>query len=157
MTVGNKSPSQKTFPATLDHLYAMLQLICTNALEVGFDENELAKIELACEEALVNIISYAYPHKKGELEIDCQSTEKGIAISLKDQGIPYDPVSHSEISKKVIDNPDPIELRKLGGFGIFFIMTLMDEVRYTREGDSNVLLLIKNKTVPGTVAGHHVP
>lgn len=148
MTVGNKNPSKK-FPATLDQLYAMLQLICGQAMELGFDEMELAKIELACEEALVNIISYAYPGKQGEIEIELKPYEKGIEIELTDQGIPYDPVSQSEITKRVLDNPDPIELRKLGGYGIFFILTLMDDVSYSREGDNNVLKLIKYKSSEG--------
>jgi len=146
MTVGNND-STKSFPASLDHLYAMLQFICSNAVHDGFDEMELAKIELACEEALVNIISYAYPEKGiGEIEITCLIQDNQIEIRLKDQGVPYDPVSNAATYKQIMQNPDPIELRKLGGYGIFFILTLMDEVSYKREGDNNVLTMVKKKT-----------
>ena len=145
MTVG-KNTSFKTFPAALDHLYSMLNFVCEHVIEAGFTEMEMAKIELACEEALVNVISYAYPQKSGQVEINCHHLQKGgIEIRITDQGIPYDPVSHADISKKTIDDPDPIELRKLGGYGIFFILTLMDEVSYKREGECNVLTLVKKK------------
>jgi len=33
---------------------------------------------------------------------------------------------------------------KEGGMGIFFIRTLMDSVTYTRQGDCNVLEIIKH-------------
>ena len=37
----------------------------------------------------------------------------------------------------------PIEERKIGGLGVYFIRSIMDEVHYRREQDRNILTLIK--------------
>lgn len=146
MTAGKQKSASKEFPATLDHLYEMLQFIYTHAIDLNFDMGDMSKIELVSEEALVNIISYAYPDKKGTIEIFVEGVQEGILIRLSDKGIPYDPVKESKISKEVVENHDPVELRKMGGYGIFFILTLMDKVSYAREGDKNVLTLVKYRS-----------
>lgn len=95
----------------------------------------IARLELACEEALVNIISYAYPEKEGAIVIECTDPEKpGLKISLRDQGIPYDPLDQ--------ERAPPTEDR-LGGYGIPLIIKIMDRVQYQREENDNVLTLVK--------------
>jgi serine/threonine-protein kinase RsbW len=130
----------KTFPASLDKLYEMLSFIKTQASLAGFDEGVNSKIELACEEALVNIITYGYPANRGNIAITCSNpSQKGITIEIKDRGIPYNPLTNA---KKF--NPSlSLETRSLGGYGVFFILKLMDEVNYKREDSSNILTLTK--------------
>lgn len=120
----------KKFQASLDQLYDMLDFIRDEAKSVGFEPRSVSKIELACEEALVNIIQHGYPDFRGNIEIFCLRPEsKGIKIVIKDHGIPFNPLS---LSKK-----------EGTGYGIFFIIRLMDEVSYVREENSNILTLVK--------------
>ncbi len=129
------------FPASLDHLYQMLSFIREFVEGMGFNTSDLSKIELAAEEAIVNIISYGYSSHQGNIEITCQSPNpETVHITIKDDGIPYNPVAnHKEKSKLDLNNCT------VGGYGIYFIVKIMDDVKYTREDNSNVLMLVKRK------------
>ena len=128
----------KTFSASLDKLYEMLQFVREQANAARFDGSVSSKIELAVEEALVNIISYGYPNTTGTIEIQCTiSNFSGIKITIRDKGIPYNPLTSSKIFTP------PLEGRSVGGYGIYFILKIMDEVDYKRENNYNVLTLVK--------------
>lgn len=132
----------RVFPAHLDALYEMLSFIKNHAKSIGFQSASLSQIELASEEALVNVISYGYIENKGEIEIELiehrprdENDAPGIQIVIKDRGIPYNPL---ESTKESSDS-----MAILGGYGVFFILKTMDEVKYKRENNSNILILIK--------------
>lgn len=126
----------KTFPASLDNLYPMLSHVRLTAITVGFSEENLSKIELALEEALVNIINYAYPDGKGTIEIRCTKVDypPSIIVEVHDKGIPFNPLEF---------NMKSLPTDGVGGYGIFYIKQIMDEVQYEREGEVNVLRLRK--------------
>lgn len=130
----------KKFPAEIDKLYSMLDYVRSYAKQVGFDSGIVNKIELATEEVLVNIINYGYPDSQGTIEIYCSHSENlGIKIVIKDTGIPYNPLKN----RKEFNSRLALEERTIGGYGVFFILNLMDEVNYEREQNYNVLTLIK--------------
>lgn len=135
-----KTVSNKTFPASLDQLYEMLSFISNHAAGIGFDQANIAKIELASEEAIVNIVSYGYPNRKGQIQISCMPHDtKGIKVVIKDYGIPYNPLANA---KKY--NPNMVkEEHTIGGYGVYFILKIMDEVNYIRDKEANVLTLVK--------------
>ena len=131
----------KVFSAELDKLYDMLDFIRMQALDAGFDPCYVNKIELATEEVLVNIISYGYPNgEHGKIEIECSLSDNfDLEIIIKDKGIPYNPLK----AQTERDSKANLDERSVGGYGIFFILNLMDEVMYKREENSNVLTLKK--------------
>ena len=133
--------SVKSFYSNIDNLYEMLEFISSQAELTGFSTLDISHIEIAAEEALVNIISYAYPEHVGNIEIACL-TEKGEKLTIKiiDHGIPFNPLS----KPKKVDLSKSVEELRPGGYGIYFITRMMDTVEYTRENDSNVLILIKH-------------
>ncbi|MGK5595237.1 MAG: ATP-binding protein [Parachlamydiaceae bacterium] len=131
----------KSFPADLGHLYAMLALIRDQAREAGFSDCFLNKIELATEEVLVNIINHGYPFEKGRIIISCVADHlSGIEIKIQDEGIPYNPL---EEDRGTNTRNDPLDTKVVGGYGVFFILNLMDEVLYSRHQNMNVLILKK--------------
>lgn len=133
----------KNFPASLSKLYEMLQFIDEQAKAIGFDEGQTSKIELAIEEALVNIISYAYPGCTGMIEIECHESESsGLAVILKDNGIPY----NSLALYNSLDPKTPLEIRSIGGRGMHLICGIMDKVDYRRKENRNILTLIKYRS-----------
>jgi anti-sigma regulatory factor (Ser/Thr protein kinase) len=94
-------------------------------------------IELASEEALVNIFHYAYPSKKGDVEIVCYPvTDDRFTIEIIDSGIPFNLLSAGE---PVITSD--LHKRKVGGLGIFLIRKVVDNIEYRREKDKNILTL----------------
>jgi len=139
----------KTFRASLDELPIMLDFIKHEAHVVSFKEYEIAKIVLAAEEAIVNVISYGYPNKTpGSIQINClPDAQKGIDIIIRDDGIPYNPLENFDTLRYIPDIPDrshSLDHRKIGGIGRLVIFHIMDNVSYERDGEFNVLILQKH-------------
>lgn len=131
----------KSFDASLKHLHEMLRFILDEAKKMEFKPAALSQIELASEEAIVNVIEHAYQDRGGEIKISIQTEpKKKITISLFDQGAPFDPLKKSD----PIDLSAPMEDREVGGLGIHFMLKCLDELSYRREGSWNVLVLVKN-------------
>ena len=60
-------------------------------------------------------------------------------VRIVDEGPPYDPTTR----------PDPdLDEPRTGGYGIFLVRQLTDQVAYTREGEQNVLTLRRSLSVP---------
>jgi anti-sigma regulatory factor (Ser/Thr protein kinase) len=124
----------------MENLGRLIESVSGCAKAQGFEEEKISKIELAAEEALVNIFHYAYPERSGDVEMICQVDRGRFIVEIIDSGIPFD----------VTAMPDPdvtagIQEREPGGLGIFFMKKMMDEVRYRRENDRNILTLTIQK------------
>ena len=104
---------------------------------MGVEEAQIHKLELAAEEALVNVISYAYPEKEGTLSIKCDKNTARFEVTIRDQGPAFNPI---EVYVDT-DRDKPMNKRKIGGLGIFLIRKMVDEMSYRRDGEENVLKL----------------
>ncbi len=92
-------------------------------------------LNLVLTEATVNAIKHAnHKNPKDTVKITIHIQENELNIKVYDHGQGFDLES--------VPLPD-FEHPKEGGMGIFFIRTLMDSVTYTRQGDCNVLEIIK--------------
>jgi serine/threonine-protein kinase RsbW len=113
-------------------------LIADTCARLGFGKRDVYYIKSATEEAFTNIMQHSYKNKKGDVKIELKSDEEKVTICIKDQGEPFDP-------KKVKRNSlnDIINEQKERGLGLLMIERLMDEVKYTRKGKSNELIMIK--------------
>lgn len=125
------------FFADLHSLAEILQHIRKEAEKWGVDKKLIHKMELACEEAIVNIISYAYPEQKGKLFVTCEKKGHRFEITLRDQGVPFNPM---DVDVNTQSNT-PISERHVGGLGIYIIRKAIDEASYQREKDENILQL----------------
>ena len=135
----------KKHVASLDNLYEMLGSVTSKMEEKGFAMPEVTKVEIACEEALVNIINYAYtslPDADKYLKINCDfnSEEKTFYITIKDAGVPFNPFTDNV---KKLTLTGEAEEREMGGLGIYFIEKVMDAVCYERSEGENILKLEK--------------
>ena len=98
------------------------------------------RLNLALEEAVSNVIQYAYPKDTdGQVDIDASLDGKDLTFTVSDRGKPFDPISLAEVDINV-----DIKERKVGGLGIHIVRKIMDTVRYEREGDRNILTMTKN-------------
>lgn len=111
--------------------------------ELSLPMSAVFQLNLALEEAVVNVMNYAYPGEKGrpitiaaEL-INNELQEERIIFILADKGVPFDPTKATE--------PDitlPAEQRNIGGLGIFLVQQLMEGVIYKREEEKNILTMV---------------
>lgn len=100
-------------------------------------------INLALEEAVTNVMLYAYPGRNdGKVFVEFVEVNepegKKLIFTISDSGIPFDPTQKEEA-----DITLSVEERAIGGLGIHLVRQLMDEIVYEREDDKNILTLVK--------------
>ncbi len=121
----------------LNKLPAFVESVCEKA---GIDIMLVASLNLAVEEAVTNVILYAYPkEEEGLVDIDTTYDEKCITFIITDSGFEFDPTE-----KEDVDTTLGVEERSIGGLGIHLVKQIMDSVTYERVDEKNVLTLRKN-------------
>ena len=119
---------------------AFVQDVCK---EVGFDNTTTMSINLAVEEAVVNVMNYAYPEgTKGNVNIEACANDVRLKFIITDSGKPFDPTVVEEA-----DTTLSVEERPMGGLGIFLVRQLMDSINYEYVNEHNVLTLRKKLPV----------
>jgi serine/threonine-protein kinase RsbW len=91
------------------------------------------------EEATINKMSYAY-HKRSSYTVGIKNEADSFAVRMTDGGIAFDPLLAA-----LPDVSSPVEVRRVDGLGIFLMRKMVDDVRYERTGDRNILMLIIRK------------
>ena len=96
-------------------------------------------LNLVLEEAVVNVINYAYPRKEHQpIYLSATLHESTIVLILTDTGKEFDPTMVPDV-----DITLSADEREIGGLGIFLIRQIMNEVKYERIDGKNVLTLEK--------------
>ena len=117
-------------------LNAFVDEVC---MAVGFDDSTSKKIKVAIEEAVVNVMNYAYPPgTKSDVTIEAASNDMRLKFTIIDKGIPFDPTVQA-----AADTTLPAKERRIGGLGIHIMRQNMDSINYERIDNLNVLTLRK--------------
>ena len=117
-------------------LTAFVDAVCE---AVGFNSTLTMKMNLAIEEAVVNVMNYAYPRgTKGDVTIEALSNDVRLKFTIIDSGTPFDPTVHSDVDTTLSAQDRPI-----GGLGIHLVRNIMDSINYERIDNLNVLTLRK--------------
>ena len=93
----------------VEKLPLFIDTLCENA---GIDATHAFNLNLALEEALVNVIQYAYP-KDGlthEITLDAECDESTLVFTLRDSGTPFDPTQMGDV-----DTTLSAQERQIGG------------------------------------------
>lgn len=125
-----------TVPASLRSLEILNEFVRVHAEAAQFSGDRIREVELALEEALVNVFRYAYPGEGGDVTVICRVEDGRMVVVICDRGIPFN----------LLDVPGPdisadVEERRVGGLGVYLIRRMADDVRYRRDGDRNLLEL----------------
>ena len=106
----------------------------------GLDDLTMTNINLALEEAVTNVMLYAYPEGvTGQVELEALRKDGRLEFVLSDSGKPFDPTAAPKA-----DTTASLADRPIGGLGIHLVRTIMDSVRYERKDGKNYLYMSKN-------------
>jgi serine/threonine-protein kinase RsbW len=109
------------------------------ARALGFEERAVFEVELSIYEACANVIEHAYandPDNYIDLKITVELDR--LVVTIRDEGGTFEPSSLKEKDIARI-----IETEQDGGLGMHIIEACMDEILYRRQGNENILELIK--------------
>lgn len=112
----------------------------------GIPGDVTARLLVALDEVLINIITHALrdaPEGQREIWLCVRLRTATLELEVSDDGPTFDPTSVVPVPRAT-----RAAKRQEGGVGLLFVRTLMDEVRFTRQGGRNRLTLFKRLAVP---------
>ena len=130
---GAPSVVKRVFPCVDGSLGEVVAFI--RAAGDGVGRKELAAVLNAADEITTNIVSYS---GAAEFRIAVERAPDRLRITFRDDGAAYNPLTHVDP-----DTHAAIEDRPVGGLGLVMVKRLVDRVSYARQGNENVLTLIK--------------
>ena len=137
--LGQDAPRRLVLHNDIQQLSRLQEFIEEIGEAKGLDSGTVSQINLALEEAVTNVILYAYPEgTDGLVEIEARAGEKALEFVITDEGAPFDPTT-----RKDADIHASLENRPIGGLGIHLIRHIMDSVRYERANGKNILTITK--------------
>jgi serine/threonine-protein kinase RsbW len=127
-------------PSNTEHLAMIRDFVNGIGIRAGMPASEVAKLEMAVDEACANVIEHAYgPEVTKEVSVKATIDDETVQIDVVDTGKGFDP---GEIPQLNLDQL--VAERKSGGLGMRLMKTLMDEVHYEMiPGKKNELRMIK--------------
>ena len=109
------------------------------AEENQLDPSLAMSLNLALEEAVTNVVLYAYPKgTDGEVDITARLADGSLEFVISDSGIPFDPTAAPKA-----DTTLSVQERPIGGLGIYLVREIMDDVHYERVDGKNRLSISK--------------
>ena len=107
--------------------------------EFGLSPELVFNLNLVLEEAVSNVILYAYPKEEHQtISLIARKKDNQLIFVLTDSGKEFDPTQapDADITLSAEDRP-------IGGLGIFLIRQIMNTVEYQRIEGKNFLTLVK--------------
>lgn len=124
---------------SLDEIPRLAEAWEAFAAQRGIPARVVYHVNLVLDEVITNVISYGYP-ENGEHDVLVRVSLKGaqLMVTVVDGGRPFNP----------LDSPPPdltagVDDRPIGGLGVHFLRSFMDDVTYSRDGDHNRLSMRK--------------
>jgi len=128
------------FPADLQRLGEARAWGREQAAAAGFAGRELREVELALTEAVSNVIRHGYKSDPaGVLEVHAEIDDATLTLRIVDHAPAFDPTGG-----------EPVDLSEpnAGGYGLYLIETVMDEVTWRRRTDgANELRLVRQRPI----------
>lgn len=129
-----------SFPADVNLLSTVRIFLAHVLKQSGYPEDAVGDIELCADEAVTNVVEHAYQYDpRYSVTLEIVMEPKRLTLRVRDQGKPFDPRGRDRV-----DLDQHIAERRTGGLGVYLMHTFMNKVDYRREGQENVLELVKD-------------
>ncbi|MCI0494517.1 ATP-binding protein [candidate division KSB1 bacterium] len=125
----DKMKYQLKIPSITDNLELIRMIVSTVAEKVGFNPDDVSKIELAVDEACANVIKHAYSKDQLQpIDLVIEIDYKKMAIVVTDHGKGFDFTKMPQTDVK-----EYLAEMRVGGLGIYLMKALMDEVEFNSQ------------------------
>ncbi len=124
----------------LTELARIADEIKTHGKKLNWPNEWIFNVNLSLDELITNIINYGYVAGKDtkNIQLTLSVNQENLVVELVDDGVEFDPFSEAPEP----ETSAPLDERKIGGLGIFFVKSLVSETRYERKGGKNHTILV---------------
>ena len=131
-----------SFLCTPDKVKNVREWIAAALAANAVPQDAVDKIMLAASEAVTNCVVHAYkPAREGRVDVTIVFSATDVAVTVRDFG--------SGLNMEHYDTPDTNKASE-GGYGIYLIRSLMDDVRLTPHVDGTELTMSISTEPPQT-------
>jgi serine/threonine-protein kinase RsbW/sigma-B regulation protein RsbU (phosphoserine phosphatase) len=86
-----------------------------------------------------NVVSYGFDKDSAQqVDMTLELSGDQIRATMVDNGLPFDPTKPLDPELSL-----PLEEKNIGGLGIFLARQYVDDLQYRREGEKNIIILMK--------------
>ncbi|MDX6731083.1 MAG: serine/threonine-protein kinase RsbW [Baekduia sp.] len=137
------APDTLTIASRFECIDEARRWVAERVRSAGYGDDPVGEIELALTEALANVIEHGYGGDgSGEIAVTVVAGGDSLAVRVRDWGHGADEVG---FERRDLDDPGE------GGYGVYMMEQLMDDVTREAQPDGGTLLtMIKRKK-----EGHH--
>ena len=97
------------------------------------------QLNLALDELFSNVVSYGFDKDSAQqVDMTLELSGDQIRATMVDNGLPFDPTKPLDPELSL-----PLEEKNIGGLGIFLARQYVDDLQYRREGEKNIIILVK--------------
>lgn len=132
---------QAQFQADSEELIKASDFVKKTMLSVGCGEKLCRQMDIVVEEIFINIASYAYPQEADAKPVIIECGRKGnrAYLAFRDKGVAYNPLEKEDPAIGIV------EKMTIGGYGIFMVKNIVDDIeyQYAYEESENVLRMWK--------------
>src|SRR5262249_15247829 len=126
-----------TIKNEITELRRMSEWLVSTGLARGISKDVLFRLEVCANEAVSNIISYAYDDYTGhEITLELNGIDAGARLVIRDDGKPFNPLEAPPHHR-----PASLADARVGGLGIHLIRELTSKCSYQQDGGFNVLCM----------------
>lgn len=127
--------------ADLKNLSQIRDFVADTAADLGVAPGSLEDLSLAVDEAVTNIITHGYGGP-GDIELELGVEASDLFVRIRDQAQSFDPSL-----ARTTDLRPPGERDNPGGYGLFLMQSVMDEIAHRTIETGNELTMIKRDVV----------
>jgi len=129
-----------TLKNDLSELARVAEEIESHGVSRGWPAKWILNVNLCLDELITNTVSYGYlDTDEHEIRVTLTERNASLVVVVEDDGVAFDPFTAAPVPDLEAD----VEERPIGGLGVYFVKTLMDEVAYERVDDCNRITLVQ--------------
>jgi anti-sigma regulatory factor (Ser/Thr protein kinase) len=135
----------RTYSSELSQLAQMREFVgevCVRVWPEAAADSAIRELQLALCEAAANVVRHAYEDAPGRcIDLEIEADSERVRLTLRHDGVPFDPTAAV---------PPDFDGSREGGFGVYMMEQLADEVAYLREADGRSAVRLVKKRPPRT-------